>query len=81
MLHLSYFFLCVFGTDETHKRITLLPEKITDDSRVALTKIFFNEDKGANKFDELSAKEANDILVRASPKEVSLHFSVVTIHI
>ncbi|XP_047354219.1 uncharacterized protein LOC124950862 isoform X3 [Vespa velutina] len=57
------------GKDHTHRRITLLPEKISDESKVALKNIFMVK-KGL--FEELNPKEANDILVRASPKDNSL---------
>lgn len=49
--------------DHTHKRITLLPDKISDDARAVL-KTLYN-----GKLQELNGKEANDILVRASPKD------------
>ncbi|XP_018366167.1 PREDICTED: uncharacterized protein LOC108763222 isoform X4 [Trachymyrmex cornetzi] len=53
------------GKDHTHKRITLLPDKLPDDSKVVLTSLFSRGDK----IDELSPKEANDILIRASPRD------------
>ncbi|KAG5307231.1 SENP7 protease, partial [Acromyrmex insinuator] len=53
------------GKDHTHKRITLLPDKLPDDSKVILTSLFSRGDK----IDELSPKEANDILIRASPRD------------
>lgn len=65
---------CSLGTcidcvsDETQRRITLLPERLHEDSKVALKNIF---GPLSNVLEELSNKEANDILVRASPKEVS----------
>jgi hypothetical protein len=46
----------------------LLPERLHEDSKVALKNIF---GPLSNVLEELSNKEANDILVRASPKEVS----------
>ncbi|XP_043675797.1 uncharacterized protein LOC122632713 isoform X1 [Vespula pensylvanica] len=57
------------GKDHTHRRITLLPEKLSDESKVALKNIFMIR-KGL--LEELNPKEANDILVRASPKDNSL---------
>uniref|UniRef100_A0ABD2XM57 Uncharacterized protein n=1 Tax=Trichogramma kaykai TaxID=54128 RepID=A0ABD2XM57_9HYME len=45
--------------DQTHKRITLLPERITDDAKLTLKEIF------RPIMCELNGKEANDILVRA----------------
>jgi hypothetical protein len=64
----EHFKLCYCVADETHKRITLLPERLHEDSKVALKNIFGSV---SNVLEELSNKEANDILVRASPKEVS----------
>ncbi|XP_066991207.2 uncharacterized protein [Anabrus simplex] len=52
--------------DDTQRRITLLPEKLLEESKVTLKTIFGN----LNILAELNNKEANDILVRASPKEV-----------
>ncbi|XP_076686446.1 uncharacterized protein LOC143378507 isoform X2 [Andrena cerasifolii] len=54
------------GKDETHKRITLLPEKLTVESKVVLKNLFSQR----NLLEELNSKEANDILIRASPKNV-----------
>lgn len=56
-------------SDETHRRITFLPDKIDDDCKLNLKHIFGNPE--SNIFAELTGKEANDILVKASPKEVS----------
>ncbi|XP_018399292.1 PREDICTED: uncharacterized protein LOC108777009 isoform X1 [Cyphomyrmex costatus] len=53
------------GKDHTHKRITLLPDKLPEDSKAILTSLFSRGDK----IDELSPKEANDILIRASPRD------------
>ncbi|XP_025163785.1 uncharacterized protein LOC105182689 isoform X2 [Harpegnathos saltator] len=53
------------GKDHTHKRITLLPEELTSDSKVKLKNIFLPR----GKMEELNPKEANDILLRASPKD------------
>ncbi|XP_046392119.1 uncharacterized protein LOC124160329 isoform X2 [Ischnura elegans] len=54
------------AVDETQKRITLLPERMTEDTKSRLKLIFCGKDR----LGELDSKEANDILVRASPKEV-----------
>ncbi|XP_033211102.1 uncharacterized protein LOC117169082 isoform X2 [Belonocnema kinseyi] len=48
--------------DRTHKRITLLPNTISDDAKKLLKNWF------ESKLEELSLSEANDILVRATPK-------------
>ncbi|XP_011307387.1 uncharacterized protein [Fopius arisanus] len=53
------------GKDHTHKRITLLPEKISEESRVVLKQLFMQN----NLCEELNSKEANDILMKASPKD------------
>ncbi|XP_011878118.1 PREDICTED: uncharacterized protein LOC105567668, partial [Vollenhovia emeryi] len=53
------------GKDHTHKRITLLPDRLPDDSKAILTSLFSRGDK----IDELNPKEANDILIRASPRD------------
>ncbi|XP_012219904.1 uncharacterized protein [Linepithema humile] len=53
------------GKDQTHKRITLLPEKLPDDSRATLKLLFAR----GGKIEELNPKEANDILIRASPRD------------
>ena len=49
--------------EDPYKRITLLPEIITDDTKSAL-KTLFNKS-----IDELNTKEANEILVKTCPKE------------
>ncbi|XP_015114998.1 uncharacterized protein LOC107039748 [Diachasma alloeum] len=53
------------GKDHTHKRITLLPEKISEESKNILKQLFHQN----NLCEELNSKEANDILVKASPKD------------
>lgn len=45
------------------KRITLLPETISDEAKMTLKMLF------GKVMDELNAREANDILVRTCPKE------------
>ncbi|XP_063820895.1 uncharacterized protein LOC135071072 isoform X2 [Ostrinia nubilalis] len=47
------------------KRITLLPENITEEAKVAFKSLF------GKVMDELNAREANEILVRTCPKESS----------
>ena len=64
--------------EETHKRITLLPERIQDDDKVNLKTIFSGVNyQGEALLEELNSKEANDILVRASPKEVRHLFYII----
>ncbi|XP_017886629.1 uncharacterized protein LOC108628910 isoform X2 [Ceratina calcarata] len=55
------------GKDNTHKRITLLPEKLSEEARAVLKSLFSSK----RLLEELNSKEANDILVRASPKDSS----------
>lgn len=56
------------GKDHTHKRITLLPEKLSEESKAALKNLFSYR----HLLVELNTKEANDILIRASPKDVRM---------
>uniref|UniRef100_A0A0K2UJS5 Putative LOC100642437 [Bombus terrestris] n=1 Tax=Lepeophtheirus salmonis TaxID=72036 RepID=A0A0K2UJS5_LEPSM len=56
--------LDVASQDETQKRITILPDKMNDDAKHILLRNFGNE-----LLTELGPKEANDILVRSSPKD------------
>ncbi|XP_025270325.1 uncharacterized protein LOC105249552 isoform X2 [Camponotus floridanus] len=53
------------GKNHTHRRITLLSDKLPDDSKSKLTTLFSR----GNKMDDLNPKEANDILLRASPRD------------
>lgn len=48
---------------DSYRRITLLPEYISEEAKSAL-KILFGK-----AMDELNSREANDILVRTCPKE------------
>lgn len=48
---------------DPYKRITLLPESITEEAKTAFKTLF------GKVMDELNAREANDILVRTCPKE------------
>ena len=57
---------CRHFSDEPQRRITLLPEHLTDTNRVHIFEIF----EGTNLMKELSHEEANQILVRSAPKEV-----------
>jgi len=64
MTNKQSFFLDVQTSDETQKRITILPDKLTEDQKSILKTHF-----GAN-VQELEAKDANEILVRSSPKDL-----------
>ena len=52
-----------------HKRITLLPDKITEETRLFIKSIY----EPRCILGELTSVEANDILVRAAPKDVSIN--------
>lgn len=51
--------------NDPYKRITLLPESMTDEAKITMKNLF------GIKMDELNSREANDILVRTCPKENS----------
>lgn len=53
--------------DESHRRITLLPEKFTDANKINISELYLERDV----LDELSHGEANQLLVKSAPKEVS----------
>lgn len=54
--------------EEAHKRITILPEYVHEDVKKVFTQIY---GKPVNIMDELTGKEANDILLKTCPKELS----------
>merc|ERR1719334_1173731 len=60
------FFLEVQSQDETQKRITILPEKLTEENKAVLKQHF------DSKLQELESKDANEILVRSSLKDIAL---------
>jgi len=64
MVNSQGFFLDVQSPDETQKRITILPEKLNEESKVILKQHF------ATNLQELESKDANEILVRSSPKDI-----------
>ena len=53
-------------TDETMKRLTILPDKLTEENRTAITKLY------GNLIEELDSKHANEILVKSSPKDTKV---------
>ena len=57
------FYLDVQSADETQKRITILPEKLTEDIKMILKQHF------SVKVQELESSYAEEILVRSSPKD------------
>ena len=58
------FYLDITSQDETQKRVTILPEKLSDDNKMVLKQYF------GNRLQEVESKEANEILVRSSPKDL-----------
>ncbi|XP_049821770.1 uncharacterized protein LOC109596804 isoform X3 [Aethina tumida] len=54
--------------DESHKRITLLPEEFTEEEKTILQKIYSTP---VSIIDELSPREANEILVKTCPKDLN----------
>merc|ERR1712106_638966 len=66
MTNSQSFYLDVQSNDETQKRITILPEKLTEDNKAILKQHF-----GSN-VQELESKDANEILVRSSPKDLPM---------
>ena len=53
-------------SDETMKRLTILPDKMTDDTKNVMMKYYGELIK------ELDSKTANEILVRSSPKDAKI---------
>ncbi|KAK9879547.1 hypothetical protein WA026_006617 [Henosepilachna vigintioctopunctata] len=53
--------------NESHRRITLLPENITEEVKKVLQSLY-----QPSMLEELTLKEANDILVKTCPKELTL---------
>lgn len=56
------------SSQETCRRITVLPEMLFDNVKPLFKQIY---GKPVNIMDELNAKEANDILIMTCPKEVT----------
>lgn len=61
------------SSQETCRRITVLPETLFDNVKPLFKQIY---GKPHNIMDELNAKEANDILMMTCPKEVTKLISV-----
>ena len=66
MVNTQSFYLEVQSPDETQKRITILPEKLTEENKAVLKQHF------ESKLQELESKDANEILVRSSPKDIAM---------
>ena len=56
----------IISTDETMKRLTILPDKLTEENRTAITKLY------GDLIEELDSKHANEILVKSSPKDTKV---------
>ena len=56
----------IIFTDETMKRLTILPDKLTEENRTAITKLY------GDLIEELDSKHANEILVKSSPKDTKV---------
>lgn len=57
---------------EPHRRLTILPENIPDDVKAAILDIYKPSTNGNSILEELTLKEANDILIKTCPKELTL---------
>ncbi|KAF7287034.1 hypothetical protein GWI33_002419 [Rhynchophorus ferrugineus] len=53
--------------EDSYRKITLLPEDLNDDQKFAFQQIYTTPT--SNIMDELSSKEANDILIKTCPKD------------
>ena len=62
----SGFWFDIDCSDETMKRLTILPDKMTDDTKNIMMKYYGNLIK------EMDSKSANEILVRSSPKDIKI---------
>lgn len=62
------FYFDPIGEEEAYKRITVLPEFISEETKTVFKCIYT---KPFNIMDELTVKEANDILIKTCPKELS----------
>ena len=64
MTNSQSFYLDVQSADETQKRITILPEKLNEENKAILKQHF------SSILQDLESKDANEILVRSSPKDI-----------
>ncbi|GJQ67547.1 hypothetical protein Trydic_g8358 [Trypoxylus dichotomus] len=64
----SEYYFDPLSTEEAFRRITILPEHIGDDTKVIFKQIY---GKPLNIIDELTSKEANNILLKTCPKEIT----------
>lgn len=64
----DYYFDPLSTEDEAHRRITLLPDDLAEDDRDIFQIIYGGP---PSIMDELNVKEANDILIKTCPKDIS----------
>lgn len=64
----SDYFFDPISSEEAHKRITILPEHFGEDTKMMFKQIY---GKPTNIMDELTSKEANNILLKTCPKEIT----------
>ncbi|KRT80658.1 Peptidase [Oryctes borbonicus] len=64
----SEYYFDSISTEEAFRRITILPEHIGDDTKIIFKQIY---GKPLNIMDELTSKEANNILLKTCPKEIT----------
>ena len=65
MLNSRAFYLDFQSLDETQKRITILPEKLTEENKAVLKQLL------GTKLQELDLRDANEILLRNCPRDVA----------
>ncbi|KAF2897296.1 hypothetical protein ILUMI_08881 [Ignelater luminosus] len=68
MIEGSELYFDPLSKEEAYKRITVLPENVTEETKTVFKHIY---GKPVNIMDELTTKEANDILVKTCPRELS----------
>lgn len=64
----DYYFDPLSTDEESHRRITLLPDDLAEDDRDIFQIIYGGP---PSILDELNVKEANDILIKTCPKDIS----------
>ena len=60
-----FFFGGGFSRDETEKKLTLLPDQLTDAAKNAIKQAF----KQMGVYEELSSSDTNQLLIRTSPRD------------
>lgn len=64
----DYYFDPLSTDEESYRRVTLLPDDLADDDKEIFQIIYGGP---PSIIDELNVKEANDILIKTCPKEIS----------